>query len=203
MLRRNVSRTLLTAAAAFALSALPAAAQGIELPGGGALEPFGGGYSPERQLKIQVQDGPFEVVTGKFTLPQGGQIDWHGHPGTGVITVTAGTFEEFREDGCVVLHGPGSVFFEVQGQVHRVANASANEAAEGLITFFVPVGGAPVAFVPPPPNKPCMPGTDPGPSEEETASLEAIQAAVEANADSVARIQDLLIRMARALSLKP
>ncbi|MEZ5362425.1 MAG: hypothetical protein R2748_08835 [Bryobacterales bacterium] len=167
------------------------------------LEPCGG-FSPERQLQIKVKNGPFQVVTGKFTLPGGGFLDWHDHPGTGVITVTKGAFDEFKASGCVALHGPGGVFFEVQGEVHRIANASATEPAEGLITFFLPVGSAaPVAFVPPPRERPCAPGQSEEPDEDETASLEEIQAAVSANATAVSRIHDLLTRVARSLSLNP
>lgn len=196
----NRELQLLSLAAAL-VGALPASAQ--TLPGGGVLEPFGGGFSPERQLTLQVKNGPFQVVTGKFTLPGGGKIDWHGHPGTGVITVTKGAFDEFKEGGCVALHNVGSVFFEAQGEVHRVANASATEPAEGLITFFLPVGAAPVEFVPPPSEQPCSPGTPDEPTEMEAATLEEIQTAIAANASAISKIQELLTRVARSLSLKP
>ena len=198
MIKRQFHLLFLAAAL---LGALPASAQ--PLPGGGVLEPFGGGFSPERQLQIQVKNGPFQVVTGKFTLPGGGEVDWHDHPGTGFITVTKGAFDEFKEGGCVAIHNVGSVFFEAQGQVHRVANASATEPAEGLITFFLPMGANPVEFVPPPADRPCSPGTPDAPDEMEAASLEEIQTAVQANATAISKLQDLLTRVARSLSLKP
>lgn len=198
MSKRDFHLLFLTAAV---FSALPASAQ--PLPGGGVLEPLGGGFTPERQLQIKVKNGPFQVVTGRFTLPGGGYLDWHDHPGTGVITVTKGAFDEFREDGCVSLHGPGSVFYEVQGEVHRVANASPSEPAEGLITFFLPVGSDPVTFVPPPRERPCVPGQSKEPDEEEAASLDEIQTAITANSTAIMKIQDLLTRVARSLSLNP
>ena len=188
------------------LGGLPAMAQPgppPPLPGGGVLEPFGGGFSPERQLHIKVKNGPFEVVTGKFTLPGGGEIDWHDHPGTGVLTVSKGAFDEFRENGCVVLHGPGSVFFENQGEIHRVANASASEPAEALITFFLPVGSAfPVTFVGPPKDRPCTPRNGKEPNEGERPSLEEIQAKIDANADAVQTIHDLLNSLIRSLPFR-
>ena len=141
-----------------ALTSVPQIIAQIVLPGGGTLTPFADpGFTSERRLQIMVKNGPFLVVTGQFTLPGGGEIDWHDHPGTGVITVTKGAFDEFKENGCQVLHGVGSVFFETQGEIHRVVNTSATEPAEGLITFFLPLGSNPVTFVAPPQERPCPP----------------------------------------------
>ena len=38
------------------------------------------------------------------------------------------------------LHEAGDVFFESEDEVHKIANPSATETAEALITFIVPVG---------------------------------------------------------------
>lgn len=198
MVKRKLHRLSLVVAL---LSALPAMAQQAPppLPGGGVLEPFGGGFSPEGQIKLRINNGPFQVVTGKFTLPAGGEIDWHDHPGTGVLTVIKGAFDEFKENGCVVLHGEGSVFFERQGEIHRVANASALEPAEGLITFFLPVGSAPVAFVSAPETGPCSPQPD---DEEKRPNLSEIQAQIAANAAAIEQVRELLTNLVRILPFR-
>ena len=75
-----------------------------------------------------------------------------------IITATKGVFNEHRSSGCISLHEAGDVFFEAEGEVHKITNPSATETAEALITFIVPVGSDLVTFVPPPEETPCVPG---------------------------------------------
>jgi len=199
MIKRNFHRLLLAALLLGAMSAMAQPEPPPPLPGGGVLEPIGGGFSPERQLQIKVKNGPFEAAIGKFTLPVPGELDWHDHPGSGVIMVLEGEFVEFKENGCVAFHGPGSVFFENQGEVHRIANVGAVPAV-GMITFFVPVGAFPVTFVAPPKAHTCPPAGK-APDEEEP-SLEDVQAKVAANAEAIQKVYDLLNNLTRTLPFR-
>ena len=179
------------------LQAPPAGAQPF------AFTPFGPpGLSPERQVLLHAKGGPFSVITGELELFGGSALDWHDHPGVAAMTLTSGTINEYRSDGCVVLYEPGDVFYEYQGLVHRIENASATESAKAIATIFIPVGSELVTFVPPPRERPCAPGRD-DETEQEEASLTEIQETLDANSSSIGAIQDLLTRIARALSLNP
>lgn len=186
------------------LWAQPASAQ-LTLPGGGTFDLFGEpGLSPESEVVLEATGGPFNTFYGNFALPGGGELDWHVNPGVAVITVTKGMLNEYHSNGCVSLYEPGDVFFESEGQVHRIANPSATEPAEALITFIAPAGVDLVTFVAPPPETECDPGEDPhGGSEQPSAELAEIKEALDANTEAIAAMQGLLTRVARALSLNP
>ena len=131
-------------------------------------------------------------------------LDWHVNPGVAIITATKGMFNEHHSNGCVSLYEAGDVFFESEGQVHKIVNPSATESGEALITFIVPVGSDLVTFVPPPEETPCDPGKDsPGGRDQRSTELAEIKAALDANTEAIAAIESLLTRVARALSLNP
>ena len=96
------------------------------------------------------------------------------------------------------------MFFEFEGQVHRIENPSATEPVEALITFVAPAGSELVTFVPAPTETACDPGEDShGGQEQPSPELAEIKAALETNTNAIAEIKTLLTRVARALSLNP
>ena len=196
MIKRNFNLFMLAAVLGVLMSAQLASAQ-LVLPGGATFDLFGPpGLVPEREVLLKVEDGPFNTIYGKFALPGGASLDWHVNPGVAIITATKGIFNEHRSDGCVSLHEAGDVFFESEGEVHKITNPSATETAEALITFIVPVGSDLVTFVPPPAETPCVPGEDPDPADE--VDVTQLEAKADALAAELAFIKDLMKRLAAA-----
>ena len=198
MIKRKFNLFLLAAVLGGVLMSAHMASAQLVLPGGATFDLLGPpGLTTEREVRLKAKDGPFSVITGTFGLPPGGVLDWHVNPGVAIITVTKGLFNENRGDGCVLLFEPGDVFFEAEGEVHRVFNPSGSEPAEGLITFIVPVGSDLVTFVPPPEEKPCTPGED---SHSPRPAVDLTQ--LEAKADNVALqlefIKSVIKRLAAA-----
>ena len=182
MIKRNFSLFLLAAVMGGVLMSVQLASAQLVLPGGATFDLLGPpGLTTERKVNLKAKDGPFSVISGKFGLPAGAMLDWHVNPGVAIITATQGVFNEHRSNGCISLHEAGDVFFEAEGEVHRVFNPSATEPAEALITFIVPVGSDLVTFVPPPEETSCAPGED---SHSPRPEVDLTQ--LEAKADNVA-----------------
>jgi quercetin dioxygenase-like cupin family protein len=197
MIKRNFSLFLLAAVGGVLMSAQWASAQ-LVLPGGATFDLLGPpGLTTERKVTLKAKEGPFSVITGKFALPAGAALDWHVNPGVAIMTITKGLFNENRSDGCVLLLEAGDVFFEAEGEVHRVSNPSATETAEGLITFIVPVGSDLVTFVPPPEGKPCVPGED-SHSLADEVDVTQLEAKADALALQLGFIKGMIKRLAAA-----
>lgn len=161
MIKRKVYLLFLAAAV---LGTLPATAQ--DPP-----PPLASGMSWERQIHLRADGGPFQVFTSEFALPTGAVLDWHDHPGTGVIIVKEGHFTEYKENGCVLFHGVGSVFFEVPGGVHKIESSGTGEYSSALITFFLPMGAEPMTPVTTPEERACPPGQEKKLASPATPSL--------------------------------
>jgi quercetin dioxygenase-like cupin family protein len=198
MIKRNFNLFILAALLGGVLMSAQSARAQLVLPGGATFDLLGPpGLTTERKVNLKAKDGPFSVITGQFGLPAGTTLDWHVNPGVAIMAVTKGLFNENRGDGCVLLFEAGDVFFEDEGEVHRVFNPSASEPAEALITFIVPVGSDLVTFVPPPAEKPCVPAED---SHSPRTEVDVTQ--LEAKADALALqldfIKDVIKRLAAA-----
>jgi len=205
MIKRNFNLFLSAAVlGGLLMSVQPASAQ-LTLPGGATFDLFGPpGLVSEDKVLLHAEGGPFNTIYGNFVLPPNGVLDWHVNPGVAIITATKGMVNEHHSNGCISLHEAGDVFFEVEGEVHKIFNPSATESAEALITFIAPVGSELVTFVPPPADTPCEPGGDShGGGGPRSMTLEEIKATLDANTEAIAEMQDLLTRVARALSLRP
>jgi hypothetical protein len=68
-----------------------------------------------------------------------------------IVVVNSGTLTEYHENGSVSIYQEGSVFFESEGEAHRVINQGTVES-EGYATFLIPHG-----------SQPLQPAADPGP----------------------------------------
>ncbi len=201
MIKRNFNLFLLAAVLGGVLMSAQLASAQLVLPGGATFDLFGPpGLSPERKVLLTATEGPFNVIYGKFALPGGAALDWHVNPGVAIITATKGMFNEHRSNGCVSLHESGDVFFESEGEVHKIVNPSATETAEALITFIVPVGSELVTFVPPPEETPCVPGegSDPRPAKLDVTQIET---GVEALAGDLTFVKDVVKRLAARLGV--
>ena len=123
MIKRNFNLFLLAAVLGGAVMSAQLASAQLVLPGGATFDLFGPpGLSPERKVLLKAKDGPFNTIYGKFVLPAGAMLDWHVNPGVAIITATKGVFNEHRSNGCVSLHEAGDVFFESEGEVHKISN---------------------------------------------------------------------------------
>ena len=196
MIKRNFNLFMLAAVLGCVLMSAQLASAQLVLPGGATFDLFGPpGLTTERNVTLKAKEGPFSVIYGKFGLPPGAVLDWHVNPGVAIITATKGLINENRSDGCVLLFEAGDVFFEAEGEVHKVFNLSATETAEALITFIVPVGSDLVTFVPPPEEKPCVPGED---SHSPPAKVDVTQ--LEAKADALAVQLDFIKSVIKRLA---
>ena len=73
-----------------------------------------GHFPKDPNLQIQVYTGE---------LRPGGKTPWHAHNGTALFLVTHGNCQvERRDTGEIFEYGPGDVFFEPVGHVHRGIN---------------------------------------------------------------------------------
>ncbi len=197
MIKRNFKLFLLAAVpAGLLMSVQPASAQ-LTLPGRATFDLFGPpGFSPEREIVLEAEDGPFSIIFGKFSLPAGASLDWHVNAGVAIAATTKGMINEHLSNGCVALLEPGDVLFESLGQVHKIVNPSATETAEALMVFIAPVGADLVTFVPPPAETPCVPEMDP--DLEDDLDLTELAAKVDTLSGELVFLKDLIKRIAAA-----
>jgi quercetin dioxygenase-like cupin family protein len=87
----------------------------------------------------------------------GGDTGWHSHPGPVIVVVKTGAVTQFHSNGCVSVHAAGSVFFESEGEVHRVVNES-SVPSESYATFILPHGSPPLQPAADPGSAVCRPG---------------------------------------------
>ena len=197
MIKRNFNLFLFSAMlAGLLMSVQPARAQ-LTLPGGATFDLFGPpGFSPESEVELEAGDGPFSIVFGKFALPAGASLDWHVNAGVAIAATTQGMLNEHLSNGCVVLHEPGDVLFESEGEVHKIVNPSTTETAEALMVFIAPVGADLVTFVPPPAETPCVPEMDP--DLEDDLDLTELAAKVDTLSGELFFVKDMIKRIAAA-----
>jgi quercetin dioxygenase-like cupin family protein len=85
------------------------------------FELLAGGFSPDHRVHINAK-GPSDILQTKIVVQPGGDTGWHTHPGPVIVVVKTGAATEFHSNGCVSVHPAGSVFFESEGEVHKVIN---------------------------------------------------------------------------------
>lgn len=83
--------------------------------------------------------GPAELITLRVTLPAGGVIAWHTHPGPVQGAIVAGELTVYTPDGCTTTYAQGSAVFVSQGTVHEEHNAGALPL-EIVAQYLVPEG---------------------------------------------------------------
>jgi quercetin dioxygenase-like cupin family protein len=107
------------------------------------------GYAPEKEIELELR-GPSDVLQSLLVFQPGGDTGWHTHPGPVIVVVKSGALTEYEDNGCVVVHPAGSVFFESKGKVHRAVNQT-GVVSEVYATFLSPAGAQPL-----------IPASDPG-----------------------------------------
>ena len=114
------------------------------------------GFSPERQIELHAK-GPSDVLQSLLVFQPGGDTGWHIHPGPVIVVVKSGALTEFQDNGCIIVHPTGSVFFETANEVHRAVNQTGG-VSEVYATFISPTGMQPLIPVPDPHPGTCHKG---------------------------------------------
>jgi hypothetical protein len=106
------------------------------------LEPYRVNQAPDFMIHSRARTD-IVIQRNVFTSGAGG---WHTHPGLTFVVVTQGQIKltQVKADGCVdtEVFGPGDVYFEEGGEVHRATVLSAEDAVLLVTRFNIPVGGA-------------------------------------------------------------
>lgn len=109
-------------------------------------------YDQGRALSSNLPRDASNVLMVEATWDPDGTSGWHTHPGPGVITVVEGAVTVTNANDCVPrTYEAGEAFLDPgQGNVHIADNASPDEGARAVATFFgVPDGGPATNMVPP------------------------------------------------------
>jgi quercetin dioxygenase-like cupin family protein len=104
--------------------------------------PLAQGSSPEHSVVLHVI-GPSDVLQAHLIFPSGSETGWHSHLGPVVVVVNTGYLTEIHKNGCVTLHGPGSVFFEEKDVIHNAVN-DGSTPTDIYATFLSPAGAPPL-----------------------------------------------------------
>lgn len=83
--------------------------------------------------------GPAELITLRVTLPPGGVIPWHLHPGPVQAVIISGDLTIYQSDGCTAQYHAGDATFLPAGTVHEEHNDGALPI-ELLVSYLVPEG---------------------------------------------------------------
>jgi quercetin dioxygenase-like cupin family protein len=83
--------------------------------------------------------GPAELITLRVTLPPGGVIPWHLHPGPVQAVLLSGDLTILQSDGCTAQYHAGDAAFLPAGTVHEEHNDGA-VPIELVVSYLVPEG---------------------------------------------------------------
>lgn len=119
------------------------------------LEVLAAAFSPDNRIRLKTH-GPSDILQTKIVVQPGGDTGWHTHPGPVIVVVKSGVVNEYHSNGCVSVHSAGSVFFEEEGEVHRVVNEG-SVAGEAYATFLIPHGTQPLQPAATPVIRGCRP----------------------------------------------
>jgi quercetin dioxygenase-like cupin family protein len=100
--------------------------------------------------------GPTDVLQTELVFQAGAETGWHYHPGPVVVVIKSGSLTEIEDDGCVIVHPAGSVFFEKKDVVHNAVNETGG-VTDVYATFLSPSGAQPLIPAANP-GRVCRPG---------------------------------------------
>jgi quercetin dioxygenase-like cupin family protein len=133
---RAVVVTLVTAGVLTAgFAALPGITS-AQAPPGPIFEPIAVGVANVLQ-NTKYTKGPTTLDFRKATIPVGGVVPWHCHPGPTTFIVVQGELTTFAPDGTTLVLGPGDADVEAVG----IARQSQNLGTEDVVVY--------IAFAPP------------------------------------------------------
>ena len=98
----------------------------------------------------EIVGGPAELITLRVTVPPGGIIAWHTHPGPVQGVVTAGELTVYQSDGCTSTYRQGSAVFVTPGTLHEEHN-DGSVPLELIASYLVPEG-SPIRVAAEPPE---------------------------------------------------
>jgi quercetin dioxygenase-like cupin family protein len=100
------------------------------------------GSSIGRNVNLQV-NGANDVLQTELVFQPGAETGWHYHPGPVVVVIKSGALTEIENNGCIVVHPAGSVFFEMKDVVHNAVNHTGG-VTDVYATFLSPAGTQPL-----------------------------------------------------------
>jgi quercetin dioxygenase-like cupin family protein len=84
-----------------------------------------------------------DVVVIKVTIPPGGFINWHTHPGPGTVAVAEGTLTITYAHDCTARdYDKGQAFLDPGSMVHRADNNGATDVIAYVTFLGIPPGPA-------------------------------------------------------------
>ena len=89
-------------------------------------------FAPGVKVKLQTQ-GPIEVAYQRITIPPGGTLGWHSHPGPTVVTVFQGTLSFHHAEQCTqeIEYATGQSFSNMPDEIHLARN----EGTQPVVVF--------------------------------------------------------------------
>ncbi len=96
-----------------------------------------------RDSQAQVQVYNYEIRPGGFT-------NWHIHTGATFYVTLEGQFEGHFQEGVLIEAGPGAVYSEPIGKIHRGHNPNAEVTLRGMGLALTTPGIEPIINVEPP-----------------------------------------------------
>lgn len=111
-------------------------------------------YDRGRALNSNLPRDASNTITVAVAWDPGGTSGWHTHPGPVVVNVTEGEVTVTNAIDCVPrTYGVGEAFLDPgQGNIHIATNASEDDGAEAVGTFFGVPDGGPATIMAPPAN---------------------------------------------------
>jgi quercetin dioxygenase-like cupin family protein len=97
--------------------------------------------------------GATTIDIRKATIPVGGVVPWHCHPGPTLFAVVSGTLTTHNADGTGAVLGPGMADVEQVGMVRTSENLGDEDVV--LYIAFAPPAGEPATIWLTGPDEPC------------------------------------------------
>lgn len=117
--------------------------------------PLAQGSESSRSFSLEGK-GPTDVLQTELIFQPGGETGWHFHPGPVVVVIKSGALTEHENNGCVIVHPAGSVFFEQKDVIHNAINETGG-VTDIYATFLSPSGTQPLIPAANP-GRVCRPG---------------------------------------------
>ena len=94
-------------------------------------------FAPGVKVKLQTQ-GPIEVAYQRITIPPGGTLGWHSHPGPTVVTVFQGTLSFYHAEECTheIEYATGQSVSNMPDEIHMARNEGASAVLE-LASYYL------------------------------------------------------------------
>ncbi len=97
-----------------------------------------GTLAPAMSINVAAET---DILNQTITIAPGGSTGWHGHPGTTMVVVSAGTGTFVHSDCTTTTYGTGSAFLDTPGTQHNFRNDGTVPLVIHATYVNVPVAG--------------------------------------------------------------